>query len=384
MSSSKTSSNLVPPSTAIGTHHLEYGFPSTHSTNCVSIALFFFSHFHRLASTPGSSPSAASIANNMTVPLFDNTLSTSSSTLTDIQQPPLISPLLYTFLCIFLIIYTFSIVFGRLYTAMHSFTDCAMGVILGTLIWWVQTSWEGFPVLFMENDWGYSTLLRLGIGRFHPSLPIPLHDLTSTPISSPPLLIHLFKGLSLSTHIESWLTSQTFQVPMVLIPLTLWAVHQHPQPVDDCPCFEDAIAFMSVLMGAFVARWGACYNGGEAGICQGFSITGIARTVVMPGSGWVLLDDAWVAVDREWKDVVVWWLIATVKMVFGTSTNRPFSFLSPKPRFHRYPSHIRMAHPGKIGSSHPSTPYIPTPLSSLPSPSSKILHSSHRIQIRSK
>ena len=295
-------------STAIGTHHLEYGFPSTHSTNCVSIALFFFSHLHRLASTPGSSLiGATNITDNITIPLFNDTLLTSSSTtIADIQQQPLISPLLYTFLCILLIVYTFSIVFGRLYTAMHSFTDCTMGVVLGTLIWWIQTSWQGFPVLFTENDWGYSTLVRLGIGS------IPLASMSSTVPSSPPLLINLFKGLSLSTHIESWLTFQTFQVPLVLIPLTLWAVHQHPQPVDDCPCFEDAIAFMSVLMGAFVARWAACYNGGEG-------IAGVARTVVMPGSGWVLLDDVWVQVDRQWGDVAVWWLVATVKMVFGTS-----------------------------------------------------------------
>jgi Helicase associated domain (HA2) len=26
-------------------------------------------------------------------------------------------------------------------------------------------------------------------------------------------------------------------------------VNQHRQPVDDCPCFEDAIAFVSVVMG---------------------------------------------------------------------------------------------------------------------------------------
>ena len=198
---------------------------------------------------------------------------------------------------------------------MHSFSDCAMGVVLGALIWWLQTSWEGFPVLFTENDWGYNTLVRLGIGKVHMPLPIPSPEV----LSSPPLLINLFHGLSLSTHIESWLTSQTFQVPLVLIPLTLWAVHQHPQPVDDCPCFEDAIAFMSVLMGAFVGRWGACYNGGEVGVCDGISIAGIAKTVVMPGSGWVSSDNVWVEVNREWRDVVVWWLVATVKMAVGMS-----------------------------------------------------------------
>ena len=190
-----------------------------------------------------------------------------------------------------------------------------MGVALGTLIWWVQTSWEGFPVIFREHDWGYSTLVRLGIGRVLAPLPMPLPNIP-TALSSPPLLINLFQGLSLSTHIESWLTSQTLQVPLILIPLTLWAVHKHPQPVDDCPCFEDAIAFMSVLMGAFVARWGVCYyGGGEGGVRE--RLIGVARTVVMPGSGWVLLDNVWVEVDRGWGDVAVWWFVATLKMVFG-------------------------------------------------------------------
>ena len=32
-------------------------------------------------------------------------------------------------------------------------------------------------------------------------------------------------------------------------------VNQHPQPVDDCPCFEDAIAFMSVALGILLSVW---------------------------------------------------------------------------------------------------------------------------------
>jgi hypothetical protein len=39
--------------------------------------------------------------------------------------------------------------------------------------------------------------------------------------------------------------------------------------------------------------------------------------VVMPGSGWVLLDGMWVEVDRVWRDVIVWWLFAIVKMAVG-------------------------------------------------------------------
>jgi hypothetical protein len=111
---------------AMGTHHLEYGFPFTHSTNCVSIALFFFSHLHRLASTPATSLSGVTItstANNFTVPSLNGTL----TTITDIQLLSLISPPFYTFLSILLGIFIFSIVFGRLYTAMHSQTGKTIG-----------------------------------------------------------------------------------------------------------------------------------------------------------------------------------------------------------------------------------------------------------------
>jgi len=44
-------------------------------------------------------------------------------------------------------------------------------------------------------------------------------------------------------------------VPIIAIPLTLALVHYHPEPVDDCPCFEDAIAILSVLLGSYLGHW---------------------------------------------------------------------------------------------------------------------------------
>lgn len=40
-----------------------------------------------------------------------------------------------------------------------------------------------------------------------------------------------------------------------MVPLTLAMVHYHPQPVEDCPCFEDAIAMISVELGGIMAVW---------------------------------------------------------------------------------------------------------------------------------
>ncbi|KAL5637770.1 hypothetical protein ACGC1H_002136 [Rhizoctonia solani] len=147
----------------VGSHHLEYGFPSTHSTNSVSIALYF----HTLA--------RSGLANHV------------------------ITPLVYHIIQVLLVIYAFSIVFGRLYCAMHSFTDCAAGVAVGTAIWAVQLQWgDAFDL---------------------------------------------------------WISSNGWSVPIIILATGLFLVHRHAEPVDDCPCFEDAIAFVSVVMGAVIARW---------------------------------------------------------------------------------------------------------------------------------
>ena len=51
--------------------------------------------------------------------------------------------------------------------------------------------------------------------------------------------------------------SSNCTVPITIIVAGLIMVTVHPQPLDDCPCFEDAIAFLSVVMGVQTGRW-AC------------------------------------------------------------------------------------------------------------------------------
>jgi dihydrosphingosine 1-phosphate phosphatase len=46
-------------------------------------------------------------------------------------------------------------------------------------------------------------------------------------------------------------------VPVVIISLGALLVNQHAEPVDDCPCFEDAIAFVSVVIGTTLGQWHA-------------------------------------------------------------------------------------------------------------------------------
>ena len=40
-----------------------------------------------------------------------------------------------------------------------------------------------------------------------------------------------------------------------MVPLCLLVVSLHPEPVDDCPCFEDAIAFIAVSGGVCLGMW---------------------------------------------------------------------------------------------------------------------------------
>jgi hypothetical protein len=50
-------------------------------------------------------------------------------------------------------------------------------------------------------------------------------------------------------------------VPLISIPVTLACVHYHPAPVDPCPCFEDAIAVLSVMLGGVLGAWEEQSNG---------------------------------------------------------------------------------------------------------------------------
>ncbi len=38
-------------------------------------------------------------------------------------------------------------------------------------------------------------------------------------------------------------------------------MHFHPNPVDPCPCFEDAIAIMSVMLGGILSLWRENWSG---------------------------------------------------------------------------------------------------------------------------
>ncbi|KAL3469763.1 phosphatidic acid phosphatase type 2/haloperoxidase [Aspergillus californicus] len=155
---------LSPPLQRItmsGSAALEYGFPSTHSTNAVSVAVYAL----YLLNSPDSA-------------LGDS---------------------LNLFLQSITYMYVTSIILGRLYCGMHGFFDVIIGSALGVLLAVVHYSFQ--------------------------------------------------------TVIDQYATSGTGkQVTLVVITI-LALVRIHPEPADDCPCFDDSVAFAGVMIGAQVAYW---------------------------------------------------------------------------------------------------------------------------------
>ncbi|PYH97991.1 sphingosine-1-phosphate phosphohydrolase [Aspergillus ellipticus CBS 707.79] len=155
---------LSPPLQRItmsGSAALEYGFPSTHSTNAVSVAVY-----------------ALSLLNSS-----ESTLSPQAN----------ISLQAITYL------YVISIVLGRLYCGMHGFFDVTIGCLLGAFLAYLQYSFG------------------------------PL--------------------------IDEYVLAATGKGVTLVILLILALVRVHPEPADDCPCFDDSVAFAGVMVGAQVAYW---------------------------------------------------------------------------------------------------------------------------------
>jgi dihydrosphingosine 1-phosphate phosphatase len=144
-----------------GSAALEYGFPSTHSANAVSVAVYGI----LILRSP------------------ENALQPSTK-------------LALEGLCYF---YAVSIVFGRLYCGMHGFLDVIIGSIMGA---------------------------GISLVEFYYGPPIDLY-LRGQP----------FTGVAL--------------VALAIIVL----IRIHPEPADDCPCFDDSVAFAGVVIGLEIGTW---------------------------------------------------------------------------------------------------------------------------------
>ena len=140
---------------------LEYGFPSTHSTNAVSVAIYAF-----------------------------YTVQTSANP--TIQSWSLWLEIAFCF-------YATSIMIGRVYCGMHGLFDVVIGSLLGALIAFVQ--------------------------------------IRSTDI------------------FDTWIMEGSFSSILATTLITLALVRVHPEPADNCPCFDDSVAFSGVFIGVQFGTW---------------------------------------------------------------------------------------------------------------------------------
>ncbi|CAK7271390.1 Long-chain base-1-phosphate phosphatase [Sporothrix epigloea] len=138
---------------------LEYGFPSTHSTNAVSVAVFAVLYLKDASFSPSTK-------------------------------------LLLECLGYF---YAFSIVVGRLYCGMHGFFDVIFGGILGGIIGWIEFFWV--PAL------------------------------------------------------DAYMQQSSWWAPIMATLIIFVLVRIHPEPADDCPCFDDSVAFAGVMIGLELGTW---------------------------------------------------------------------------------------------------------------------------------
>jgi hypothetical protein len=144
-----------------GSAALEYGFPSTHSTNAVSVAVYVLLSIRDEASTLSPTTKAA------------------------------IEVTAY--------FYATSIVLGRLYCGMHGVLDVVVGSALGVVLALIQVS-------FVDSFDGF---IRDG----------------------------------------------QLQAVFIFTLVVLVLVRIHPEPVDDCPCFDDSVAFAGVILGIEIGAW---------------------------------------------------------------------------------------------------------------------------------
>lgn len=185
---------------------LEYGFPSTHSTNAISVAVYVLF----ILSSPDT---------------------------------PL-EPVWRTGLQLAACFYALSIVLGRLYCGMHGFFDVLIGSTLGALL----------------------SLIQYKLGDD-------------------------FDNIIYSSSIKS---------PLTVALVILITVRIHPEPADDCPCFDDSVAFAGVVIGIYLGSWRFARNNaawdsqGFATVPFDFEFLGILKSIAR-----VLLGIAMIIVWKE-------------------------------------------------------------------------------------
>ncbi|KAK3314516.1 PAP2 superfamily-domain-containing protein [Apodospora peruviana] len=234
--------------TMSGSVALEYGFPSTHSANAVSVVVY------------------AILALRSESNIFSPAVSVA------------LEALAY--------FYAASIVFGRLYCGMHGFLDVICGSLLGAAISLVEFYY--------------------------------------------------------APRLEEWMNASSVIAPLTVALVIIVLVRVHPEPADDCPCFDDSVAFAGVVIGVecgtwHLARsqWSAIYMGPAASFdlsALGWPVA-VARVVLG-----VFIIFAW----REvMKPMLMKFLPHLFRVIETHGLSLPRRFFVPASEYKDVPLHVR-------------------------------------------
>lgn len=147
---------------------------------------------------------------------------------------------------VFLFVYWGSLIFGRLYCGMHGFFDVLAGSLIGVLVFLFR---HVYGAVF--DAWLFD----------------PHRNGTAA-------------GIALTI--------------LMIIAAYAFLIHIHSEPVDDCPCFDDSVAFIGVLIGidllhlaCHVTNIMAAHNphGDPILVPYDFSQSGVARSALRLGLG---------------------------------------------------------------------------------------------------
>ncbi|KAL1840540.1 hypothetical protein VTJ49DRAFT_361 [Mycothermus thermophilus] len=235
--------------TMSGSAALEYGFPSTHSANAVSVAVYAVLLLHSPTNT---------FSPNTTLAL---------------------EALAY--------FYAFSIVLGRLYCGMHGFLDVVVGSVMGAAISLVEFYY--------------------------------------------------------APRLEAWLYGSDYWAPLTIALVIIALVRVHPEPADDCPCFDDSVAFAGVMIGLECGTWrfarysslAAIYSGPDAAF--DLSALGWVRAVARLVVG--------VAVIFAWREIMKPTLLRVLPHLYRViethGLSLPRRFFTPASEYKDVPLRLR-------------------------------------------
>ncbi|KAH9814340.1 hypothetical protein DFH28DRAFT_971376 [Melampsora americana] len=113
-----------------------------------------------------------------------------------------------TYLILF--VYGILLIFGRIYCGMHSIQDVMMGCLIGFLVY---VSHEFY------------------------------------------LLDYLTQILEFDFMKSNLMIFKVFNIPIVIISIGLFLTSLYPEPIDNCPCFEDSTAFLAVSIGLMISHY---------------------------------------------------------------------------------------------------------------------------------